>query len=73
MCLAVPGKILEIKDKTAILDYGSEKREADCSLIECKVGDYVIVSNKMIIDKISKIEAEESLKMYRDAINKFEN
>jgi len=67
MCLAVPGKIVKIKDNIAIIDYIDEKREADCSLLDCKVGDYVIVSNKVVIDKIEKKEAIESLKMYRRA------
>ena len=67
MCLAVPGKILEIKDNLAVIDYIDEKREADCSLLDCKVGDYVIVSNKVVIDKIEKKEAVESLKLYRKA------
>ena len=67
MCLAIPGKVLEIKDNQAIIDYGNEKRKANCSLVKCKVGDYVIVSNQMIIDKVDKKEAEESLKMYSEA------
>ena len=38
MCLAVPGKIIEIKDnKTAVIDYIDEKREANCSLLDCKI------------------------------------
>ncbi len=68
MCLAVPGKIIEIKDKKAIIDYIDEKREADCSLIKCNPGEYVIVSNGMVIDKILEKEALESLKMYQDAV-----
>jgi len=68
MCLAVPGKILEIRDNIAIIDYIDEKREADCSILDCKVGDYVIVSNKVVIDKIEKKEAIESLKMYKNAV-----
>lgn len=68
MCLAIPGKILEIKKDIAVIDYGSEKREANCSLIKCEVGDYVIVSNQMIIDKVDKKEAEESLCMYSEAV-----
>ena len=68
MCLAVPGKIIEIKDKKSIIDYIDEKREADCSLIKCNPGEYVIVSNGMVIDKILEKEALESLKMYQDAV-----
>ena len=68
MCLAVPGKIIEIKENKATIDYIDEKREANCSLIKCNAGEYVIVSNGMIIDKIPKKEALESLKMYNEAI-----
>ncbi len=67
MCLAIPGKIVDITKDTALIEYGKEKREANCSLIDCKVGDYVIVSNMMVIDKVDKKEAEESLKMYSEA------
>ncbi|HLC73371.1 MAG TPA: HypC/HybG/HupF family hydrogenase formation chaperone [Candidatus Nanoarchaeia archaeon] len=28
MCLAIPGKIIEIKNDIALIDYGSEKRQA---------------------------------------------
>jgi len=70
MCLAVPGKIVEINRKKAKIDYGSEIRRADCSLMDCKVGEYVIVSNGMIIDKIDEKEALESIKMYTEAIRK---
>ncbi|MFH2020235.1 MAG: HypC/HybG/HupF family hydrogenase formation chaperone [archaeon] len=69
MCLAVPGKIINIEGKTATIDYVSEKREADCSLLKCKVGEYVLVSNKIIIDKIPEKEAKESLEMYNKAVN----
>ncbi|MCM2325347.1 MAG: HypC/HybG/HupF family hydrogenase formation chaperone [Candidatus Woesearchaeota archaeon] len=70
MCLAVPGKVIGIKGNTATLDYGSEKREADCSLMPCKIGEYVIVSNRMVIDKVDEKEAVASLKMYADATKK---
>jgi hydrogenase expression/formation protein HypC len=68
MCLAVPGKVIAIKGSTATIDYIDEKREADCSLIKCKIGDYVLVSNRMVIDLVPEEEAVESLKMYKKAL-----
>lgn len=68
MCLAVPGKIIAIEKHTATIDYDNQLREANCSMIKCKIGEYVLVSNGMIIDKIPKKEAIESLKMYKNAI-----
>ena len=70
MCLAVPGKVIKIVSNIATIDYGDEKREADCSLISCKPGEYVIVSNRIVIDKVPEKEAVESLKMYRDAVRR---
>jgi hydrogenase maturation factor len=58
MCLAIPGKVIEIEsnsgNKRYILDYGVEKREAIASAVKVKIGDYVIVNNKIIIKKIAK-------------------
>jgi len=53
MCLAVPGKIVALKQKgkIAVVDYGSEKREA-ANLIRAKKGDRVIVQHKSVVEKI---------------------
>jgi len=68
MCLAIPGKVVEIKDngKIAIVDYGSEKREADNSLVKAKVGDWVIVQFKVVVERLSEEEARESLKAWNE-------
>jgi hydrogenase expression/formation protein HypC len=55
MCLAIPGKIVEIKKDVAVVDYGGEKRKA--KIIEkgsFKVGDYVIVSAKIVSEKVDE-------------------
>lgn len=56
MCLAIPGKIIEIKDKTATIDYSGIKREARIINGNYQVGDVVIVSNKIIVEKIDEDE-----------------
>lgn len=53
MCLAIPGKIIEIKNKTAIVDYGDVKRQAKIIHGNYQTGDRVIVSNKIVVEKIS--------------------
>ena len=53
MCLAVPGKIVEINGNTAVIDYGGVKREARIDFIpDAKVGDYVIVHTGFAIEKV---------------------
>ncbi len=67
MCLAVPAKIVEIKDKVAIVDFGGIKREARLDLLpDVKVGDYVIVHTGFAIEKLDEKQALESLKAWEE-------
>ncbi|WP_461864002.1 HypC/HybG/HupF family hydrogenase formation chaperone [Thermococcus sp.] len=67
MCLAVPAKIVEIKDKVAIVDFGGIKREARLDLLpNVKVGDYVIVHTGFAIEKLDEKQALESLKAWEE-------
>jgi hydrogenase expression/formation protein HypC len=67
MCLAVPSKIVEINENTAIVDVEGVKKEVGLYLIENpKVGDYVIVHAGFAISKIDQNEALETLKIFRE-------
>ncbi len=48
MCLAIPGKIIEIKGDVAIVKYPGMKTTAKIVIGNYKVGDYVFVSEKII-------------------------
>lgn len=65
MCLAVPGKILELNGSKAIVDYGGVRREVDISLVEAGIGDYVIVHAGFAIQIMDKKAAEESLELWQ--------
>jgi len=66
MCMAIPGKIIEINKNKAKVDYGSEVREVGLLDSKFKVGDYVLVQNKVIIEKVEKKKAEEFLRLIKD-------
>jgi hydrogenase expression/formation protein HypC len=70
MCLAIPGKILEIlADSKAKVDFGGVVREANLSLIEKpKVGEYVIVHAGYAIQTLDAAEAEETLELFRQML-----
>jgi len=69
MCLAVPAQVLEIKGSEAILDFGGVKREANISFLDdVEVGDYLVVHVGFAIQKLSKEEAEESLKLWKELL-----
>jgi len=66
MCIAFPGKIVKIEEGIATVDYGEETRKARAFDDTLRVGDYVIVQNQIIIQKIPKEEAEAFIKMVKD-------
>ena len=57
MCLAIPGKIVEVNENKFVVDYGSERRVVNMSLVDVDIGDYVVVSNKIIVTKVPEEEA----------------
>jgi hydrogenase expression/formation protein HypC len=66
MCLAIPGKIIKINhDGSCIVDYESEKREAKILTDDISIGDYVIVSNKIVVMKVPKDQAQNYLNAIR--------
>lgn len=68
MCLAVPGKVIGIDGKVARIDYGGTIREANISLVEAKVGEYVIVHAGYAIQKMSETEAKETLDLFAEIL-----
>jgi len=66
MCLAIPAKVIEILDKEhANVDYGDGvKRKVNVSLVDVKLGDYVLVHAGFAIQVLSEKEAEETLRLF---------
>ncbi|MBW6441978.1 HypC/HybG/HupF family hydrogenase formation chaperone [Patescibacteria group bacterium] len=64
MCLAVPGKVLEIKEKVVTVEYPMEKRDVFNSGVDVKVGDYVMVQMGVIVKKMPEEEAKVMLEAW---------
>jgi len=72
VCLAIPGKIVEIDNKKeyAIIDYGDgTKRKANITLVDVKTGDYVLVHAGFAIQIIDEKEALETLDLFREMLS----
>jgi hydrogenase expression/formation protein HypC len=70
--LAIPGKIVEIdkKKQSATVDYGSgTKRKANVSLVDIKIGDYVLVHAGFAIQILDEKEAQETLALFREMLS----
>ena len=64
MCLAIPVKVIKIKDNSAQVDMAGVKRLVDVRFLESlKVGDYILVHAGFAIEKINEKQAKETLKL----------
>jgi len=66
MCLAVPGKVMEVDGDEALIDFGGVTRKANISLVEASEGEYVIVHAGYAIQKLDEKEAKESLDAWEE-------
>lgn len=70
MCLAIPGRIVAISEKsdTATVSFGEVKKEISIALIDnVSVGDYVIVHVGYALEKLDIAEAERTLRLIAEA------
>ena len=71
MCLAIPGKILEIYDSGGLrmgrLDFGGTVRECCLTYVpEAGIGDYAIIHVGFAISLMDEDEAMETLKLIKE-------
>jgi hydrogenase expression/formation protein HypC len=74
MCLAVPGKIVEIKESDGLqmarVDFGGIFREACLDYVpEAKIGDYCVIHVGFAISLLSEQEAMETLELLKQISN----
>ncbi len=64
MCIAIPGKIVEINYPFAIVDFKGTKRKIRIDLIDdAKVGDWVLVHVGIAIQKVDEEEARKTAEL----------
>jgi len=69
MCLAIPGKILEINAdrNSALIDFDGIKQNVIIALIQNpEVGKYVIIHAGYAIEQIDEEDALESIKQWKE-------
>jgi hydrogenase expression/formation protein HypC len=69
MCLAIPAKIMNLNGEKANVDFGQGVlREVNVSLVEAKVGEYVLVHAGYAIQVIEEKEAQETLSLWKSIL-----
>ena len=71
MCLAIPGKLIDVHENTEWLrtgrvDFGGVVKEVSLALVpEASVGDYVLVHVGMVLSIIAEAEAKQVFEYLR--------
>jgi hydrogenase expression/formation protein HypC len=83
MCLAIPGKIVEMVDEAgdvAKVEVGGVRRNINVALLDgVSVGDYVLIHVGFALSKIDEREAAETLRLieelgsYQDEFDQFKS
>jgi hydrogenase expression/formation protein HypC len=69
MCLAIPAKIMSLSGEKAQVDFGQGVlREVNVSLVDAKLGNYVLVHAGYAIQVLEEKEALETLSLWNDVL-----
>jgi hydrogenase expression/formation protein HypC len=69
MCLAIPAKVISRKQDLAQVDFGEGVlREINVTLVDAKVGDYVLVHAGYAIQVLDEKEALETLSLWNEIL-----
>lgn len=66
MCVAVPGKIIEINGDIAKVNIMNNITQVNIRLVSANLGDYVLVHAGVVIEVMKKDMAEEILEMFSE-------
>jgi hydrogenase expression/formation protein HypC len=69
MCLAIPARIMSIIGDKAQVDFGEKVlREVNVTLVDAKVGEYVLVHAGYAIQTMSEKDALETLSLWNEVL-----
>jgi len=69
MCLAIPARVMSVEGTKANVDFGQGVvRDVNITLVEAKVGDYVLVHAGYAIQVIEEKEALETISLWNDIL-----
>ncbi len=58
MCIAIPGRVIEVRKNTATVDFSGNRIEAASGLVDIAEGDRVLVHAGCIIQKLSEEDGD---------------
>jgi hydrogenase expression/formation protein HypC len=69
MCLAIPAQVMSVQGEKAQVDFGEGVlRDVNITLVDAKVGEYVLVHAGYAIQKMDEAEAKETLALWNEIL-----
>lgn len=69
MCLAVPGKVVSIDGDVGNVDFGGVVRQANLTMVEANVGDWVVIHAGFAIETMDEEEAMRTLELWQEVLD----
>jgi hydrogenase expression/formation protein HypC len=72
MCLAIPGRIVELRDvqglPMGVVDFGGVRREVCLAYVadQVQIGDYALVHVGFAISRVDEVEAKRTFDVLRE-------
>jgi len=69
MCLAIPAKVVRVRENSARVDFGEGVlTEVNVTLVNAKAGDYVLVHAGYAIQVLDEEEAQETIRLWNQIL-----
>ena len=74
MCLGVPGRVVEIHENLAVVDFWGVKRQVRLEIVDepVKIGDYILNHVGYAIRRIPSAEIDATLALYEELLARAE-
>lgn len=69
MCVALPGKVLEVNGTIATVDFSGNTVQAQAGLVQVKPGDYVLVHAGCVLQVLSQEEGDMLQELFEEVEN----
>jgi hydrogenase expression/formation protein HypC len=66
MCIAIPGKVVDIVEGKGKVDFSGNIIDVNVSLVNAKIGDYVLVHAGCALEVMAQDKAEELMELFRE-------
>ena len=67
--MAVPGKIVSISGDTGDVDFGGVIKQANLSMVDAKIGEWVVVHAGFAIETMDEKEALETIELWNEVLD----